>query len=119
MTGDKEYVRKSREYIVTIPTNDEIFTSEKHRSNSLRARQRRSKQQCADLLPIVDIQPCGEEETQCIMVDSDDHTYLCDDYIVTHNTVSLMLAASVWGNPAVGEYINTFNSTSVGQEQSR
>lgn len=32
-------------------------------------------------------------------------------------TVSLMLAASVWGNPAVGEYINTFNSTSVGQEQ--
>lgn len=117
MTGDKEYVRKSREYIVTIPTNDEIFTSEKHRSNSLRARQRRSKQQCADLLPIVDIQPCGEEETQCIMVDSDDHTYLCDDYIVTHNTVSLMLAASVWGNPAVGEYINTFNSTSVGQEQ--
>lgn len=32
-------------------------------------------------------------------------------------TVALMLAASVWGNPAVGEYINTFNSTSVGQEQ--
>lgn len=32
-------------------------------------------------------------------------------------TSALMLAASVWGNPAVGEYINTFNSTSVGQEQ--
>lgn len=31
-------------------------------------------------------------------------------------TVALMLAASVWGNPAVGEYINTFNSTAVGQE---
>jgi hypothetical protein len=32
-------------------------------------------------------------------------------------TCALMLAASVWGNPAVGEYINTFNSTAVGQEQ--
>lgn len=31
-------------------------------------------------------------------------------------TVALMLAASVWANPRVGEYITTFNSTSVGQE---
>lgn len=31
-------------------------------------------------------------------------------------TVGLMLAASVWANPALGSYIHTFNSTSVGQE---
>lgn len=31
-------------------------------------------------------------------------------------TVSLMLAASVWANPVIGEYIHTFNSTGVGQE---
>jgi hypothetical protein len=31
-------------------------------------------------------------------------------------TVALMLAASVWANPKVGEYIHTFNSTDVGQE---
>lgn len=31
-------------------------------------------------------------------------------------TVGLMLAASVWANPALGEYIKTFNSTSVGLE---
>lgn len=31
-------------------------------------------------------------------------------------TVALMLAASVWANPRVGEYITTFNSTAVGQE---
>jgi len=31
-------------------------------------------------------------------------------------TVGLMLAASVWANPAMGEYISTFNSTSVGLE---
>lgn len=32
-------------------------------------------------------------------------------------TVGLMIAASVWANPRLGEYITTFNSTGVGQEQ--
>lgn len=31
-------------------------------------------------------------------------------------TVALMLAASVWANPAMGKYIHTFNSTHVAQE---
>lgn len=31
-------------------------------------------------------------------------------------TVSLMLAASIWGKPDVGSYIKTFNSTKVAQE---
>jgi hypothetical protein len=31
-------------------------------------------------------------------------------------TVGLMLSASVWGNPTMGEYITTFNGTAVGQE---
>lgn len=31
-------------------------------------------------------------------------------------TVGLMLAASVWANPSLGEYIRTFNTTSVGLE---
>lgn len=33
-------------------------------------------------------------------------------------TVGLMLAASVWANPSIGDYIHTFNSTSVAQELS-
>lgn len=32
-------------------------------------------------------------------------------------TVLLMIAASVWANPKLGEYITTFDSTGVGQEQ--
>ena len=32
-------------------------------------------------------------------------------------TVALMIAASVWANPAQGAYIQSFNSTGVGQEQ--
>lgn len=35
----------------------------------------------------------------------------------TGKTVALMLAASVWGNPAVGSYTQTFNGTQVGQER--
>jgi hypothetical protein len=35
----------------------------------------------------------------------------------TGKTVALMLAASVWGDPTVGRYIQTFNSTMVGQEK--
>ncbi|MBE6925029.1 MAG: DUF927 domain-containing protein [Ruminococcaceae bacterium] len=35
----------------------------------------------------------------------------------TGKTVALMLAASVWGNPALGSYVQTFNATQVGQEK--
>lgn len=35
----------------------------------------------------------------------------------TGKTVALMLAASVWGNPELGSYVQTFNSTQVGQER--
>ena len=34
----------------------------------------------------------------------------------TGKTVGLMVAASVWASPKMGEYIATFNSTAVGQE---
>ncbi len=35
----------------------------------------------------------------------------------TGKTVALMLAASVWGDPALGRYIQTFNATQVSQER--
>ena len=35
----------------------------------------------------------------------------------TGKTVGLMLAASVWGDPALGNYTQTFNATQVGQER--
>lgn len=35
----------------------------------------------------------------------------------TGKTVALMLAASVWGNPAPGNYLQSFNGTQVGQER--
>jgi hypothetical protein len=36
---------------------------------------------------ITSIEPCGQKECQCILLDSNDHLYVTDDYIVTHNTL--------------------------------
>ena len=43
---------------------------------------------------ICKVEEDGEEEAQCIYVDSDDHSYLTGhNYVVTHNTFSAILAA--------------------------
>lgn len=39
------------------------------------------------------IVPDGHEEAQCILLDSEDHLYVTDDYIVTHNTLLTVNAA--------------------------
>lgn len=41
---------------------------------------------------IVSIEPDGQEECQCIMVDAPDHLYVTDGYVLTHNTVQSLLA---------------------------
>jgi len=35
----------------------------------------------------------------------------------TGKTVALLLAASVWGDPSIGKYVQTFNATAVSQEK--
>lgn len=42
---------------------------------------------------IVSIESYGNEESQCISVDSEDHLYVTDNYVVTHNTwIAIYLA---------------------------
>jgi phosphate starvation-inducible protein PhoH len=42
---------------------------------------------------ISSIVPIGKHDAQCIMLDSDDHLYITDDYVITHNTyLALALA---------------------------
>lgn len=43
---------------------------------------------------IVAVEPDGEEEVQCIMVDHPDHLYLTDDFIPTHNTSNIVFLKS-------------------------
>lgn len=42
---------------------------------------------------IVSIEPCGYEEAQCIRIDEPDGLYVTNDFVVTHNTYSLLLNA--------------------------
>lgn len=54
----------------------------------------------AETQKIVKIESVGHMEVQCIMVDSERHLYITDDYMVTHNTYGQMLTA---GLPVLGE----------------
>ena len=86
----KAYSTNSLEYVVRILTHDEIFKSNKHkeRNTIARSKHRKAQEHRYDRLSVVSVKYIGELPCQCIMVDSEDHTYLCDDFIVTHNTVT-------------------------------
>lgn len=104
------------EYSVNIFTDDAIYSSNKHKARHELFLKKRIRAEDKKSLAIVNVELVGSAKCQCIMVDSAEHTYLCDDFIVTHNTVALMLAASVWGDPLKGKFLQTFNATRVGQE---
>lgn len=78
---------KGVEYSVRISSKEDIFfTSSKHIGKFLK-RQINKRPNYYDILKITDIEILDyEEEMQCITVDSPDHTFICGDFIVTHNT---------------------------------
>ena len=71
-------------YVLTIRVNKELYDllSSKHKS---RLNLDVKKQKNWRL--IKSIEYVGKEECQCIYVDDDEHLYLTDDFIVTHNTI--------------------------------
>ena len=70
-----------------VPNGLPFFTSEKHSS-------RYCDRQQPPLRNIVSIEYVGEEKCQCIMVDNEDHTYISDDFIPTHNTTCARIFAN-------------------------
>ena len=52
-------------------------------------------------LAIKSIEYIGKEEAQCIMVDSDEHLYITDDYVVTHNTLAVKTIAKMFDLPYI------------------
>lgn len=48
---------------------------------------------------IVNVEYVGKKEAQCILVDAPNHLYITDDYIVTHNTMSSLIAARAYRRP--------------------
>ena len=76
-------------YSCCIRVNDMLYEklSEKHKS---RLKMDAKKQKNWRL--IKSIEYYGKEEATCILVDNEEHLYLCDDFIVTHNTVVCALS---------------------------
>lgn len=72
---------KELEYRVSIIGDEysQLCLSDKHKS-------RLKSKATTYVKSIVDISLVGQEESQCIMVDNPNHTYITRDYIVTHNT---------------------------------
>lgn len=71
-------------YELTIRVNKELYDllSSKHKSRlNLNAKKQKNWRL------IKSIEYVGKEECQCIYVDDEEHLYLTDDFIVTHNTV--------------------------------
>lgn len=48
---------------------------------------------------IVDISKIGRYECRCIRIDDEDHLYLTDNFVVTHNTTMCLHAASIAQRP--------------------
>jgi hypothetical protein len=64
---------------------------------------------------IVAIEPVGRKFAQCIYVDSPEHLYVTDDYIVTHNTPNLVVKFPALTDPSVAkEFIETFEQDHSG-----
>ncbi len=52
-------------------------------------------------LKIKSVDYIGEQEAQCIMIDSADHLYITDNYVVTHNTLTVKTLAKLFDLPYV------------------
>ena len=82
----KKYNKKidcGKRYRVTISMCDESIKLFRFKRKQDRVKYRTRG---ADSLFITNAEYIGEKEAKCIMVDSDEHLYVTEDFIVTHNT---------------------------------
>lgn len=85
--GEKRQGNNYFRLYIKLPSNITPFYSVKHKNNY-------KKGNTNTYRAIRNIEYIGEEECQCIMLDSVTHLYLTDDFIVTHNT-SVAMASMV------------------------
>lgn len=80
-------IKNLPEYKVFVSAKTDELFSTTHRKDQFDSRIEVKRPNHYDILKIVSVEPMHyEEEMQCITVDSPDHTFICGDYIVTHNT---------------------------------
>lgn len=77
-------------YTICIQTNDKIFSSNKHNKRwdeHIKNSKEKIGKYNNEYIRIVSIERVEDEENTCIYVDNDEHLYLTEDYLVTHNTI--------------------------------
>lgn len=92
--GTKHYKNISYEIHILIPNSEKhnLFSLPRKLERVKEAQSLKEKNRRYDRVEISDIIDMGyEEEMTCIMVDNDEHLYLCNDFVVTHNTTSQKL----------------------------
>lgn len=99
LKGEANYmgVAETFEHTIKLPRLVLPFSSIKHTSKY-------KEPQNGPQRKIVNIEYVGEQECQCIMVKSSDHTYITDNVTVTHNTTSARIIANMM-NGGVGKPI--------------
>lgn len=83
--GIKIKCQDTYEHYIKFNNDFKFYTSEKHKN-------RFKNKQFGPMRRIKDIQYIGEQEAQCIRVASEDHTYITDNLIVTHNTMCVVFS---------------------------
>ena len=89
--GVEHHKNISYEINILIPNSEKhnLFSLPRKLERVKEAQLLKEKNRRYDRVEISDIIDMGyEEEMTCIMVDNDEHLYLCNDFVVTHNTTS-------------------------------
>lgn len=89
MRDEREKYSNSVYYnlIINIPNEDKkyFFRKSKMRDLAVEA-ENKNKRKKYDRIAITKVVKCAPKEMLCIMVDNEEHLYLTNNYIVTHNT---------------------------------
>lgn len=114
--GEKLVGRTSYRLYINHPKPKSLFNLER-KQNGCSDEYQGGKYELMD--KIVSVETVGEMDVQCILIDSEEHLYLTDDYIVTHNTYIPTVMACDWFRTGMIKKIvftrpNISNSKSLG-----
>lgn len=81
--GEKRECRKAYRIYCTFKNTDEFFTLARKKTNLIKKR--------PTWLSFDSINYVGQEQMRCIQVSSENHLYITDDFVITHNTAGAVL----------------------------
>lgn len=105
---DGRYIKCLDSHIVRIYTNDRIFNLQRKLDKLTTFESNYSKSN-RDFSTIVNIEYSHKEKCKCVTVDNQSHCYLIGDFVTTHNSKSLTMAA------IMAKYFVLGESTTVNQ----